>query len=93
MWMRVYLYYCEVKVEAAVGPAVKHPSNYTLDSGMAEPCKWVDPLTYGSDVDYPSEALFMCPYGRVIPHITVPQPSLNRSRYRSTKFKAVLEAN
>jgi hypothetical protein len=35
MWMRIYLYYCETKVPADVGPLIKHPSNYTLDSGGA----------------------------------------------------------
>jgi hypothetical protein len=64
MWMRVYLHYCPVKVGAGVGPAVKHPSNYTLESGMSEPCTWVDPTTYDSAVvDFPTEALFMCPFG------------------------------
>ena len=63
MWMRVYVYYCDVKVPADVGPAIKHPSNYTLDSGMSEPCRWVDPSTYdNSTINYPSEALFSCPY-------------------------------
>ena len=43
MWMRPYLHYCPVKAGADVGPAVKDPSNWTLDSGLKEPCKWVDP--------------------------------------------------
>ena len=62
MWMRIYIYYCEVKVPFDVGPAIKHPSNYTLDSGMTEPCNWVDPTTYSAAVNYPSEALFTCPF-------------------------------
>ena len=63
MWMRLYLYYCPVKAGADVGPAVKDPSNWTLDSGLKEPCKWVDPATYdAASVNYPSEALFTCPY-------------------------------
>jgi hypothetical protein len=33
-----------------------------LDSGLNEPCKWIDPATYGSDTSYPSEAWFSCPY-------------------------------
>ena len=63
MWMRPYLHYCPVKAGADVGPAVKDPSNWTLDSGLKEPCKWVDPATYdAASVNYPSEALFTCPY-------------------------------
>lgn len=63
MWMRVYLYYCDVKVGASVGPAIKNPSNYTLDSGLVEPCTWVDPTTYDKNyINYPSEALFRCPF-------------------------------
>jgi len=62
MWMRVYLYYCETLADATVGPLVKHPDNYTLPSGMDEPCKWIDPSTYDASVNYPAEALFTCPY-------------------------------
>ena len=69
MWMREYYYYCPVKAGASDGPSVKGPSpwtlvtsNWTLDSGLNEPCKWIDPATYGSDTSYPSEAWFSCPY-------------------------------
>ncbi len=70
MWMREYYYYCPVKADASTGPAVKGPtpwtlatSNWTLDSGLAEPCKWIDPATYApGEASYPSEAWFSCPY-------------------------------
>ena len=42
------------------GPAT---SNWTLDSGLAEPCKWIDPATYApGEASYPAEAWFSCPY-------------------------------
>lgn len=65
MWMRMNVWYCPVLVPANVGPAVKDPLTYTLDSGMIEPCVWIDPATYSVDhpsVDYPSEAMFRCPF-------------------------------
>jgi len=65
LWMRVYLFYCDTLVDVTDGPAVKDPSNYTLSSGMDEPCKWVDPATYPIDypwINYPAEAMFQCPY-------------------------------
>ena len=65
MWMRPNVWYCEVLVPADVGPAVKDPLTYTLDSGLNEPCVWIDPDTYGVEypsLDYPSEAMFRCPF-------------------------------
>ena len=63
MWMRPYVWYCPVKAGADVGPSVKDRDVWTLPSGMNEECKWVDPATYDpSEVNYPSEALFLCPY-------------------------------
>jgi hypothetical protein len=65
MWMRLRVWYCPVVVGAGVGPAVKDPLTYTLDSGIQEPCVWIDPTTYPTNypaVTYPSEAVFTCPF-------------------------------
>jgi hypothetical protein len=65
MWMRLRVWYCPVVVAAGVGPAVKDPLTYTLDSGIQEPCVWIDPTTYPTNypaVTYPSEAVFTCPF-------------------------------
>jgi len=65
MWMRAHVWYCPVRVGPNQGPVVKDPLTYTLDSGITEPCVWIDPATYAIDypgVDYPSEAMFRCPF-------------------------------
>jgi len=65
MWMRPYLYFCDVFVDANTGPATKSTATYTLESGLSEPCVWIDPATYATSypsVNYPSEAMFSCPY-------------------------------
>ena len=65
MWMRMNVWYCPVRVGANEGPAEKNPLTYTMDSGMLEPCVWIDPDTYAADypaVDYPREAMFRCPF-------------------------------
>ena len=69
MWMREYYYYCPVKADASTGPAVKGPtpwtlatSNWTLDSGLAEPCKWIDPATYApGEASYPVRGVVQLP--------------------------------
>ena len=65
MWMRAKVWYCPVFVGADEGPTVKDPLTYTLDSGVLEPCVWIEPDTYATDypsVDYPREAMFQCPF-------------------------------
>jgi len=65
LWMRPYVWYCPVVAGASEGPASKTPETFVLESGLPEPCVWVDPGTYAAnhpEIRYPSEALFNCPF-------------------------------